>query len=413
MKIPSLIKVRHVFNNEHIRDIEGTVREQMQSSGVKIDKGSNIAIAVGSRGIKNIHRIVKAAVQYVKDMGGFPFIVPAMGSHGGATAEGQKGVLEGYGVTEEYTGAPIRSSMQVVELPQEGLENKVYMDKNAYEADGTIIINRIKYHTDFHGSHESGLMKICVVGLGKHKQALELHKYGVKGLKDMIVPTARQILKHGNIIMGIGIVENAYDDTAIIKALKPDEIENEEAKLLEISKGNMPYFPVDKFDLLIIDEMGKNISGTGVDTNIIGRIGIRGEKEPEKPYITNIVITDLTEESHGNGLGVGLADIITKRLFNKIDLKITYENVLTSNFLKRGSIPIIADTDRQAVEYALRTCGPIETENARIIRIKNTLELGEIYVSQSILEEVRDNRNIEVIGELRDLFGDGSELVYF
>jgi hypothetical protein len=229
----------------------------------------------------------------------------------------------------------------------------------------------------------------------------------------MIVPTARQILKHGNIIMGIGIVENAYDDTAIIKALKPDEIENEEAKLLEISKGNMPYFPVDKFDLLIIDEMGKNISGTGVDTNIIGRIGIRGEKEPEKPYITNIVITDLTEESHGNGLGVGLADIITKRLFNKIDLKITYENVLTSNFLKRGSIPIIADTDRQAVEYALRTCGPIETENARIIRIKNTLELGEIYVSQSILEEVRDNRNIEVIGELRDLFGDGSELVYF
>jgi len=413
MYIPKMIKVRHSFNSEHIENIEDIVKEQIVSSGIHIKKNSSVAIAVGSRGIANIHRIVKAVVSHVKEIGAFPFIVPAMGSHGGANAKGQKEVLEGYGITEKYTGAPIRSSMEVVELPQGDLKNRVYMDKYAYEADSTIIINRIKVHTDFHGMHESGLMKLCVIGLGKHKQALEIHKYGVYGLKEMIVPTARQILKYGNIIMGIGIVENAYDQTKIIKVLKPSEIEDEEANLLNISRKSMPYFPVDKIDVLIIDELGKNVSGVGADTNIIGRMRIRGEKEPQKPDIKNIIITDLTEESHGNGLGVGLADIITKRLFEKIDLKVTYENVLTSNFLQRGSIPIIADTDRQAIGYALRTCGPVEPSKARVIRIKNTLKLDEIYVSQSILEEIKNNKDIAIIGEFKDMFNGDNELIDF
>ncbi len=413
MVIPELIKIRQRFNDKHITDIEGTVRNEIKSSGISIGKGKSIAIAVGSRGIANIDRVAKATVDTVKEMGGNPFIVPAMGSHGGATAEGQKEVLAGYGITEETMDAPIKSSMQVVELPQGDQPNKVYMDKYAYESDGVIIINRIKVHTDFHGPTESGLMKICVIGLGKHKQALEIHRYGVPGLKNLIPGTARQVIKHGKIILGIGLVENAYDKTMEIRALKPSEIEQEEMKLLEINRRNMPKLPVDKLDVLIVDEMGKNVSGSGMDTNIIGRMKIINEKEPESPRITNIITIGITEESHGNAAGMGLADFITKKLFQKVDLKATYENIVTSTFNERGKIPIIAETDRQAVEFALRTCGPIDIENARIIRIKNTLHLSEMYVSKAVLEEIRDKENIEVIGEYRDMFDGGNELIGF
>lgn len=413
MNIPKLVKIRQFFNDQHIINIEDKVKEEILNSGIEIKKGASIAIAVGSRGIANIDEIVKATVQWVKDMGGYPFIVPAMGSHGGATAKGQKEVLEGYGITEESVGAPIKSSMEVVELPKDELPNNVYMDKNAYQAEGTIIINRIKVHTDFHGRLESGLMKMCVIGLGKHKQALKIHNFGVYGLKELIVPTARQVLKHGNIIMGIGIVENAYDQTAIIRALRPTEIEEEEVKLLEQSRGNMPSLPVDKLDVLIIDEMGKNISGVGADTNIIGRIGIKGETEPERPNITSIIIRDLTAVSHGNAIGVGLADIITKKLYDKIDFRTTYENVITSTFLQRGNIPIIADTDRQAIEYAFRTCGPINFEEARIARIKNTLNLDEIYVSKSVLDDINYRDKIQEIGGFKDLINDGNEFIDF
>ncbi|MBC2580518.1 DUF362 domain-containing protein [Clostridium sp. DJ247] len=413
MNIPSMIKIRQDFNRDRIENIEEVVKEEILKSELVIEKGSNIAIAVGSRGVANIARVVKATVECVKGMGGNPFIVPAMGSHGGATAQGQKEVLEGYGVTEEYIGAPIKSSMQVVELPQEDLINKVYMDKNAYEADGTIIINRIKVHTDFHGPTESGLMKMCVIGLGKHKQALEIHRYGVYGLRELIPKTARQVLKYGNIIAGIGIVENAYDETAIIRVLKPSEIEEEEKKLLQYNKKNMPKLPVDKIDILIVDELGKNVSGTGMDTNIIGRIKIRGQQEPESPNITNIIVTDLTEESHGNALGMGLADFITKRLANKIDFKPTYENTVTSTFIERAKMPIVADTDKQAIQFALRTFGPIDIEKARIVRIKNTLKLDEIYVSDIILEEIKYRDDIEIIGEFQDLIDSEGEFIRF
>lgn len=413
MNIPELIKVKRKFNNDRIENIEETVRQQIESSGVKIEKGKSIAIAVGSRGVANIHRIAKATVQYVKEAGAFPFIIPAMGSHGGATAEGQKAVLEGYGVTEKYTGAPIKSSMQVVELPQEGLKNRVYMDKHAFEADGTIIINRIKVHTDFHGTYESGLVKMCVIGLGKHKQALEIHRYGVYGLRELIPQTARQVLKHGNIIMGIGVVENAYDETVVIRAMKPSEIETEEIKLIQYNREIMPSLPAGHIDLLIVDEMGKNISGTGMDTNIIGRMRIAGCQEPEFPRVTNIVVTDLTEASHGNALGMGLADFTTKKLADKIDFKATYENTVTSTFIDRAKMPIVADNDRQAIEWALRTCGPIDIENARIVRIKSTLKLDEVYVSAALLDEVKAKDNVEVDGGFKPLLDDKGNLIGF
>lgn len=413
MKYPKMFKIRQYFNDEHIVDIEGEVRKQILSSGISIRPGARIAIAAGSRGVANIHRIVKATVDWVKEMGGEPFVIPAMGSHGGATEEGQKAVLEGYGITREYVGAPILSSMEVVELPQGNLINKVYMDKYAYAADGTIVINRIKVHTDFHGPTESGLMKMCVIGLGKHKQALEIHRYGVYGLRELIPPTARQVLKHGNIILGIGVVENAYDETAVIRALKPGEIEKEEIKLLDYNRRNMPSIPVDRIDVLIVDEMGKNISGTGMDTNIIGRLKIKGSPEPEKPMVTNIVAADLTEESHGNALGMGMADFITRKFADKIEFKSTYENTITSTFLERAKMPIVGETSKLAVKYALMTCGPVDAEKAKIVRIKNTLKLDELYVSEALLEELKKDKKIEIIGECDEIFDDQDELKKF
>ncbi len=413
MVIPRVIKVKQLYDKEHIEKIEEYVRNELVSANISFRNGSRIAIAVGSRGISNIHRIVKAASDWVKHMGGEPFIVPAMGSHGGATAQGQTEVLESYGITGKYVGAPVLSSMQVVELNQGGLTNKVYMDKYAYEADGTIVINRIKVHTDFHGTTESGLMKMCVIGLGKHKQALEMHKYGVYGLRELIPITARQVLKEGNIIMGIGIVENAYDQTLKIKAVKPEAMEQEEIQLLDISRKNMPGIPVGKLDVLIVDEMGKDISGVGIDSNIIGRLKIKNEIDPGNPEITNIVVTDLTEASHGNALGMGLADFVTRRLYDKIDFQSTYENVLTSTFIERGKLPIVAETDRLAVEYALRTCGPIRNNMAKLIRIKNTLHLDEMYVSEAALKELEGKAEIEAVGDYVDLFDKNNLLVEF
>jgi len=411
MEIPRLIKVRQYFKREYIEDVEDRVRGEILKLGISIKPGSEIAIAVGSRGIRNIDRIVKATVEVVKEMGGKPFIVPAMGSHGGATAKGQKELLEGYGIREEVIGAPIRSSMEVVELPSDGLVNRVFMDKIVYSADGTIVINRIKPHTDFHGDIESGLLKMCVIGLGKHKQAIEIHRFGTYGLRHLIPLTAERIIKYGNIIFGIAIVENAYDETMIIEGVRPEEFEETDKRLLKIARENMPSLPVDNLDLLIIDQMGKDISGAGMDTNIIGRIYIDGEPEPEKPKITRIVVTDLTEKTHGNAIGIGLADFTTRKLFERIDFNATYQNAVTSTFVLRGKIPIIAEDSRTAIEWALRTCGPIEIENAKIIRIKDTLSLSEMYVSRSILDEIK--HRVEVIGDFVDICDERGELIPF
>ena len=411
MDMPRLIKVRQFFNRERIEDIEGRVKEEITKRGISIKPGAEIAIAVGSRGIRNIDRIVKATVEKIKDLGGKPFIVPAMGSHGGATPEGQKRLLESYGVREDYIGAPIMSSMEVIELPSDGLENRVFMDKFAYSADGTIIINRIKPHTDFHGEVESGLLKMCVIGLGKHKQAIEIHRFGTYGLKHLIPSTAERIIRYGNIIFGLGIVENAYDETMIIEGVRPEEFKEADKRLLDIARENMPSLPVDKLDLLVVDEIGKEISGSGMDTNIIGRMYIDGEPEPEKPKIARIVVTDLTEKTHGNAIGLGLADFITRKLFDKIDFDATYQNVITSTFILRGKIPIIARDSRTAIEWALKTCGPIEIPDARVIRIKNTLTLSELYASRSVLAEIKDK--VEIIGDFLEICNEEGELVDF
>ncbi len=408
-----LIKISQAFNRDAISDVEKTVSEQLYSTQLKFKPRARIAIAVGSRGIANLSRIVKATADYIRDKGGEPFIVPAMGSHGGATAEGQQQVLASFGVTPEKINCPVYSSMEVVELSQRNLEHRLFIDRNVNESDGVILINRIKPHTDFHGTYESGLVKMSVIGLGKERQAQEMHRYGIYGLKELIPRAASTVLASGKIILGIGIVENAYDDTCIIEAITPQRIMSREPWLLEQARKNMPRLPTDELDILIVDRMGKDISGVGIDSNIIGRIKIRGEREPEAPTIKMLVVTDLTNASHGNATGIGLADITTRRLFEKIDFPATYTNTVTSAFLERGKLPVVAETDQIALEYAIRACGPAPLEQKKIIRIRDTLHLDALYVSQAVLDEIDGQKGIRVIGKPASLFDDAGSLQEF
>jgi hypothetical protein len=373
-----------------------------------IQPGANIAIAVGSRGVANIVLVVKHVVAAVKRFGGKPFVIPAMGSHGGANAEGQTEILNSYGVTEQSVGAPIKSSMRVVDIAREEKSDSVFMDEHVYKSDGVILINRIKPHTDYHGPYESGLVKMAVIGLGKHKGALAIHSYGIAGLKDHILPAARRILATGKIIAGLGLVENSKHETTLAKVLLADEILAQETELLEIARAQMPKLPVADIDVLIIDSMGKDISGSGIDTNIIGRIMIDGQEEPKSPRIKSIIVRDLTDASHGNAVGVGLADVITTKLYDKIDFQATYENVITSTFLERGKIPIIAENDRMALQIACRACGRLTPGLERIVRIRDTLHLEETFVSASILAGIKDKPGIEVTAERHKLLGKNS-----
>ena len=411
---PDFVKVRQQFARERIDNLERELSAQLHRFAFDLPDGASVAIGVGSRGIANLALVVKTLVAFLKSRGFSPFIVPAMGSHGGATAEGQQAVLEGYGLSEAEVGAEIRSSMEVVELEQGDAGNRVFTDKNAFNADATILINRIKSHTDFHGDHESGLVKMTAIGLGKKQQAEEIHNYGIQGLKERILPTARQIIAQGNIIMGIGLVENAYDETMLIRVVRPQNFEEVERELLDAAREAAPSLPLDALDMLIIDEMGKDISGVGVDTNVIGRVRILGQPEPPRPRISSIVVCDLTEASHGNAIGVGLADVVTRRLFEKIDFRATYENVITSSFYERGKIPMLANTPRDAAEMALRSCGlgPREESaaRARIIRIRNTLRLEELLVSPSVANELQESSRIRMLREWQPLFDEEGEL---
>lgn len=407
-----LIKVKQHFAQNGLADVKGEVSKELLKLSHLIKPGTSIAIAVGSRGIKSIVPVVKEVAEFIRAQNAIPFIVPAMGSHGNALAEGQAQILADYGISEEAIGVPVRSSMEVIELPRGDSPVGVFMDKNASLADSIILINRIKPHTDYHGSYESGLVKMTVIGLGKEKQASAIHSYGVFGLAELIPVVASQIISSGKIIGGLAIVENAFDETMLVSALRADEFFDKEPYLLKAAKDNMPFIPADNIDLLIIDEMGKNISGVGVDPNIIGRMKIYGQPEPDRPVVKSIIIADITKESHGNAIGVGLADVIPRSLFNKIDFPSTYTNGITSSFYERIKIPVIAETDGEAFSIALRGCGYIKKGEEKIVRIKNTLHLEELYVSDTVLEQIIDSGRIEIIERNVELFN-GSEFANF
>ena len=408
MKEYKFTKIRQQFARESIADIEQTVHQQIAAK-LNIIPGASIAITVGSRGINNIARIARATVEAVKAEGGNPFIIPAMGSHGGATAEGQREILASYNVTEAAMGCPIRSSMDVVKIESD-LEMSVFMDKHAYESDGVILLNRIKPHTAYHGEFESGLVKMSVIGLGKERLANEIHTYGIYGLKTLLPQAGRLVLASGKIILGVGIVENAYDETAIIEALTPQEIITREPELLAIAKELMPSFPLNEIDVLIVDQIGKNISGSGMDPNVVGRMRINGEPDPDFPKVKVIVITDITEPSHGNACGIGLGDVTTRRLLNKVDWDATYMNAVTSGFYEHSMLPVVAETDRQAFEWGIRASHDPHKPKT-IVRIKDTLHVSEMYVSEAALHEVKDR--VEIISEAGDLFDAQGALIAF
>ena len=408
-----LHKVRQRFDRTRLDDPRAALRPQLAALDGLIRPGARIAIGAGSRGIDNLALVVGVVSDYLKARGAMPFVVPAMGSHGGATAEGQAEILKSYGISESTIGAPVRSSMDAIEVPCAGLPMRVFMDRHVHDADGAILINRIKPHTDFHGSYESGLMKMALIGLGKLEGARAVHDFGIYGLRELIEPGATRVLATGKILAGIGLVENAFHQTLHIEMLKAEEIAREEPRLLALAKRHMPSLPVSRIDVLVVDRMGKNISGVGIDPNITGRIGVAGQHDDSAPHVSAMVVCDLTSETHGNAIGVGLADVITRRLFAKIDYTSTYANVITSSFLERGKIPVVAETDREAFTMALRTCGHVQEGRERIVRILDTLHLEDVYVSAPLLGELSARESIETLNTGSELFTDDGDLTPF
>ncbi|MEM2111867.1 MAG: lactate racemase domain-containing protein [Candidatus Bathyarchaeia archaeon] len=409
MSLPKMVEVRQKIPAPKIEDFTSAIRMELKQAGLqeKVKSGMRIAITAGSRGITHYPEILATVVDEVRKAGGEPFLIPTMGSHGGATPEGQIEVLKSLGVTSETVGAPIRATMEVEEIGRLKNGSPVYVDRIALKSDGIIVVNRVKPHTDFKGEIESGLMKMMAIGLGKQKGAETIHRYQADGYHKNIPEAARLIMKKTNIILGLAIVENAHHEIAIVKALRPEEIEQGEMRLLEEAKKLLARLPFKEIDVLIVDEIGKNISGAGMDPNVIGRLWVPGEYDPQAPNIKRIVVLDLSEETHGNAIGIGLADLTTKKAVDKIDYHSTFINCLTSCWPEVGKIPVFLPNDRDAILTALRVCGPIDPEKAKVVRIKNTLELDRIWISESLMELVKSDKvlseKLEIIGELRDM----------
>jgi len=373
-----------------LADIAGRVRSELQPLLDRLTRNARIGITAGSRGIANMPDILRACGEAIREVGGDPFIIPAMGSHGGASADGQRDVLVGYGITREVVGMPIISSMDVRQIGAVD-DLPVFMSTTALEADYLLLVNRVKPHTDFRGSVESGLAKICAIGLGKQRGAQVIHSYGTRGLAELMPRVARFMIdKTGKIAGGLAVLENAYDRTAGIRFVDADGIAAEaEAALQREAKALMGALPFDALDVLVIDEMGKNVSGTGMDTNVLGRMFVPGVPEEDTPRITAVVVLDLTEESHGNAIGIGLADFTTERVISKIDWQATYMNGYTSGIggLLRNRLPQVLPNDRAAVATAIRMCGQPDLTKLRLARIKNTLTPASVEFSPSLFAE--------------------------
>ncbi len=399
--LPKFYRVRQNFQSSRIENVSEAVDTELSkiSLGEVVKPGETVAITVGSRGIANIALIIKTTVEHLKSLDAVPFIVPAMGSHGGGTAEGQAGVLAGYGITEDQMGAEIRSSMETVVVDTTSHGIPVHFDKHAYEADHVLICGRVKPHTRFVGDIESGLHKMMLIGLGKHEGAKIYHR-AIEDIsfEEIIKAVGKSILKKCSIVGGLAIVENSYDETGLIEAIPPEQFYEREKALLTIAKEWLPRLPFPKIDLLIVDRIGKNISGSGMDACVVGRkYNDHAATEHDNVTVKRIMVRSLTAETHGNALGIGLAEFTNQRTVESVDWKITKINANTGSHPTSAMIPLAYETDRESIEAALQTIGLTPPETSRIVQIYDTLELSEVVVSETFLEEINQRDDLEII----------------
>lgn len=365
--------------------------------------GKTVAVGVGSRGIRQQPPVVRAVIRELKAAGADPFIVPAMGSHGGGNAKGQEAVLTSYGITEAEMGAPVRSSLEVVEVGR--LENgtPVYCDKLSNEADYIVVCNRIKPHTSFRGDHESGLVKMLAIGISKHEGATALHFHGFKHFHNLIPEAGKVFLENTKVLFGVGMVENAKEDLRHVELIGPDAFFERDAELLKMAKESIPQLLFDTIDVLLIDEMGKDVSGAGMDPNVTGKPGSKLPGFGMGPPINRIVVRDLTDVTEGNATGLGMADVTTQRLAAKLDWTKTYVNCVTSGVLDGAKLPLVANTDQDALGIGIRGCAGVASDTARIIRVRNTLEMTTVWASASMLPWIESHERLRILSDPFDL----------
>ena len=401
VRLPNVYKVKQKFEKEKIDNVRGNLIKKLNAKSWGIKKNQRIAITAGSRGISHYELLLKTIVDFVKSKGAIPFIVPAMGSHGGASAYGQEKMLKNLGIDKETMGCEIISSMEVVNIGYAHDNLPVYIDKNAYRADGIIIFNRVKMHTSFRGKYESGLIKMLSIGLGKRKGADAIHAERFEHMADNILACAKVSLEKLNIIGGVCTIENGYDEVADIFVLDKNEILQKEPQILQKSKSLMPRIYLDDIDVLIVKEIGKNISGTGMDTNVIGRFHTKAASGG--PNITKVGILDLSNESLGNANGVGLADFATKKLYNKINFDYTYLNALTSTEPNSIKLPMILDNDELVIKACAKTCGILDSNKIKLVIIENTKNLNELYMSKVAYDSVVEKNKVEIISNEKEI----------
>lgn len=395
--IPGMCRVRQRFDRDGISDVAAVLREKLNDEKLKarIRPGMRVVLTGSSRQIANMPLILKELATFVRAQGGEPCIIPAMGSHGGATAEGQKALLEGYGITEDYCGCPILSSMETVRVGQLPDGDEVRMDRFAHEADAVIVVGRIKAHTAFRGTYESGLVKMMAIGMGKRAGADSLHRAGFGVMGERLPLYAKVVFDNCNVIFGVAPIENEFDQTCRIEVIPAEEIFDREPELLRYAKSRLPRILLPETDVLIVGEIGKNFSGSGMDPNVTGTFGT--------PYATGgirkqrVVVLDLSEQTHGNFIGLGMADTTTKRAFEKLDTNAAYFNMLTSTVLCVGKIPMVLVDDKLAIQAALKTLTQVDREHIRMVYLKNTLSLETIMVSEALLEQVRGRDDMEIL----------------
>ncbi len=405
MELPLVAPLRQTAPQPVVTDIAGEVRRQWQHSRLaqRLKRGDRVLVGVGSRGIANIAVMVRATLDYLRDLGTKPAVVAAMGSHGGATPEGQRELLASYGVSEEKLRVPVLTDMTTVPIGTNSWGEPVWWDRNAFEADAVVTLSRVKLHTDFRSAYESGIVKMLVIGLGKRDGAAQHHRWGVRGLRDMMPETVKVVLEKTRFAGSLAILENAREETARLQAVDRDEVLAVEPRLLDEAKTIMGRLPFEQLDLLVIGEIGKNYSGAGIDPNVVGRLLMEGQPEPESPRITRICALDLSPESHGNGTGVGIADLTTDRLLRGIDPVPFRMNNLTACFLWRSKLPLSFPTDRDCLAAGLTTCWQPNQNAIRMAVIPNTLELADLWVSPPLLEEAKRRPHLEATGTLQPL----------